>query len=163
MPEGLDKIQYFPLQEVKKIAQFHVKKFHDRVENKGIDAKGDQLPKYSEGYIKQLQADFRNKSGKRTKYAGISLETSSQKIAKRTFRLRGLTMKNFRVREVKKDSYQIGWDGEAAGIVEENMARGRDVGSGIPDDEFQWVLRQFGDVVENQFKQLKDKTVIVGK
>lgn len=148
------------------IASKHVTLFKQRVTGKGKDANGMPFPAYSDAYLDKLQNDFRDESGKRLEgYEGLALDTSAQKISKRLFNLRGLTMRNLRVRRVKGDWYMIGWDGEAAQIVEQNQNRRkkRDIASDIPNDEFNRVVQMFGKVFDDEMRAVRDKTIYVGR
>ena len=89
------------------------------------------------------------------------MTTSGVKIAKRQFTLRGLTMRNMRIRGVKTNSYTIGWDGEFADIVDYNANRKRDI-TNIPSKEVDWVLSKLGILIDKEFARVKDKTVKVG-
>ncbi len=136
MDKNIKKIKFFKNKELAKVAAQHLARFKKRVTKDGLDKSGMQFPTYSEDYLDQLQSDFKNEDGDRPKHLrGVSLNTSPTKIAKRQFQLRGNTMRNLDVRKVETDSYTLGWDGEAAEIVEVNAARKkkRDVINDIPD------------------------------
>lgn len=139
------------------VAKKHMAVFIRRVTREGIGAKGNRLPKYSKKYMEMLQADMRNDAGERMpQYRGASLETGADKISRRLFVLTGRTMSNFRFRRYTKNSYELGWDGEAAGIVQENYMRGRDVMSDIPEAEKKTVSGLISEEIKRQLtKQLK--------
>lgn len=163
--KNLDKIKFFDPKKIRKIAADHTSLFKKRV-RAGRDKDGNQLPKYSAGYIKSLRRDMkRAKDGKRYKgLEGIGLETSGSKIAKRPLILRGLTMKNLEPRKHGSDFYEIGWDGEAASIVDWQAEKGRDIINDIPDDEMQRIVSWLGDAVEDEWKKIPNVTTIrVGK
>lgn len=162
---GLENVKILPPQEVQKIANEHLSVFSRRVGSEGIDADGKQLPEYSDWYTKLIVAGFRNKDGSRMKgYEQIALESSAQKLAKRNFRLRGFTMKNFRVRDYQADQYVLGWDGEAARIVDKNFERGRDIISTIPDNEKEFIADRIATSIDKELKRkLKDVKIVVGR
>lgn len=163
MKNNLKKIEYFPIEDVKKIAALHQTKFYKRVAEQGKDKDGNQLPEYSESYLDFLQSDAREGGKRIGGLKGISIDNSPAKIAKRKFRLRGRTMSNFGVRDIQKDEYQLGWDGEAAGIVEINANRRikRDI-IGVPDKEMDWVVNLLGKSFDRQINKVKNITVNVG-
>lgn len=161
-PQQID-IKFFPVSQLKKIAALHVTKFKRRVTRDGLDKNGNPFPEYSEAYLEFLRNDGKEEGKRRGDVAGVSLTVNPEKIAKRQFILRGLTMRNFRVREVRQDSYTLGWDDEAAGIVEANANRRkkRDI-IGVPESEMNWVVDQLGGLVDKEFEKFKDVTIKVG-
>ena len=51
-----------------------------------------------------------------------------------------------------------------AEIVEGNAKRGRDIASGIPDREFNQILKLFGNNIDKQFRsKLKNEVIMVGR
>lgn len=159
--KNLDKLKYFDPKRLTKIANLHVGKFFLRVTKEGRDYKGNQFKPYSKDYLKLLEKDFRKKNGGRyAGYEGIALNTSGEKRSKRPLELRGLSMNNLRVRGSAKDSYTIGWDGEPAAIIEGNARKGRNVIDDLPPDEWQWVVDQLGDAVEDEWKKVPNVTRI---
>lgn len=158
---GLEKVKYFDPKELKRVASEHVRYMFNRVTGKGQDGYGRRFKKYTESYSDLKSADFRSEDGKRYGgYKGIAL---NNQVSPPNFLLRGLTMKNLRFRKATKNYYEIGWDGEAATIVEGNAGRGRDIASNIPDHEWQFVLKRLGVAVEKEYQKLKNVTVVIGK
>ena len=160
---NIEKVKYFDPKELSRLADNHVRIMNRRVTQKGQDADGKRFPNYTEKYEELKSSGFKGKSGKRMNITGIRGAGLSRQVNPPDFRLRGLTMKNLRRRKVGRDYYEIGWDGEAALIVEGQMSRGRDIASGIPDDEFNVVLRSLGKIVEREHKKIKSVTITVGK
>ncbi len=158
---GLEKVKYFDPKKLKRVAVEHVTFMNKRVTKRGIDGFGRKFKKYSKGYEDLKKNDFRTEDGDRYRgYEGIALNTQ---VSPPNFQLRGLTMKNLRQRKVGKDFYEIGWDGEAAAIVEGNASRGRDIANEIPDLEYKWVLGKLGIVIEKEWKKIKNTTISVGR
>jgi hypothetical protein len=159
---GLEKVKYFDPKELKRVASEHVRYMNDRVTVKSQDADGTKFPEYTKDYADKKAVGFGTdtKGGRKggLKQMGLSRQTHPP-----DFRLRGLTMKNLRFRKASKDFYEIGWDGEAAAIVEGNAGRGRDIISNIPDHEWQFILKRLGISVEKEWKKLKNVTVVIGK
>lgn len=166
MDKNLSKVKIFPREDIKKIAADHLTIFKRRVTVQGRDKDGQAFPAYSDSYRERLESDFKDESGKRYKgYGGISLTTGGAKIARRQFLLRGLTMKNLAFRKCGTDYYIIGWDGEAAEIVEQNARRRknpRNIADGIPNSEFDMILSWMGKSIDKQWKKIKNKTIRVG-
>lgn len=161
---GLEKIKLFPEQDVRTIANTHLGVFYKRVAQYGLDYQGQKFPPYSEAYEKLLVKNFRKKDGSRYKgFEQIAISSGQEKIARRQLVLRGLTMKNLRLRRVGKDFYVIGWDGEAASIIDGNAGKGRDVMSGIPQKESDFVAKQFTHSIDKQAAKLKNIKIRVGK
>ncbi|KPK95799.1 hypothetical protein AMJ80_03560 [bacterium SM23_31] len=154
--KGMEKVKYFNPLDLKRIASEHITKFNQRVITKGEDARGRKFKKYSKQYAKLKANRFKTKSGK--SYKGVP--TVASQLSHPDFVLRGLTMKNLRFREAGKDYYIIGWDGEAAAIVEGNQSRGRDIASTIPDEEFNWILNRLGKTIEKEWKKIKNVTTV---
>ena len=167
MNKNLAKIEYFPIKDITKIANEHAGVVKARVTDKGQDYKGNQFPAYSQGYTEALQRDMKIKRGPRKGQRhkgleGVGLNTSGTKIAKRQFSLRGLTMgPGFKVRKVEKDSYTLGWDGEAAMVVDAHKDK-RNVIDGIPDKEHDWVVNRLMKSIDRQWDKVKDITIKVG-
>lgn len=152
---NLNKIKMFTPSRLRGVAERHKALFFDRVTEKGLDYKGRPFPKYSKAYLKLLGKDYRKESGERYKgFENLPLSTSGQKIGKRQFNLRGLTMANFRVRKVNSDGYYLGWDGEPAAIVEGNAKKGRDIINDIPDSEKEFVVKELGLLVDKEFDKI---------
>ena len=154
--KGMDKIKIFPKEVMQKLAIRFVGVFSKRVTVSGIDAHGKPLPPYSEGYRKLLESDFKGKDGKRYKgYGGISLTTGGGKISRRPFILRGkgITVSGLKHRKSDNDSFNVGWRGIDASVVEGNAARGRDIISDIPDNEKEWMTIFLANNVEQQYRQ----------
>lgn len=166
MNKHLPKVKIFDPKYMMKLAARHVTVFNNRVTKKAEDAEGDPLPEYSDSYQKLLRKDFKKKDGSRYKgYQGYSLTTGGDKIARRPFRLRGLTMRNLKARKAGSDYYEIGWTGNPALIVQGNKDRDenpRDIISDIPDKEWQWVLRQLGKGLDKEWAKLKNVKIKVG-
>jgi hypothetical protein len=140
-----------------RVAELHKGKLLIRVTKKGLDYKGRQFKKYSRWYEDLLRRDFRTKTGKRVKgYQGISLNTSANKINNRVLELRGLTMANFGTRPVEwtGEGYIVGWTGEAAELVIKNADRGRDVMSGIPQDEYNFIFKELEKIIDRAIKKI---------
>ena len=154
---GFDKIQFFDTKRMRGVAEREKSRFVVRVTEKGQDAKGRAFKKYSKSYTRLINDNFQKKSGGRLKaYQGFPV---GGKTTKPVFALRGLTMSNFRVRKVVKDGFILGWNGEAAEIVDGNQKKGRDI-VGIPDKEFNEVLKDLGLAVDKEFKKIPNRTVI---
>ena len=165
MDKHLSKIKFFENKELARVAAKHLARFKKRIGTDGLDKNGQQLPPYSEAYLDKLQSDFRDENGKRIAgYEGLALNTSPAKIAKRQFSLRGNTVRNLTVRKVESDSYTLGWDGEAAEIVEKNAGRKkkRDVINDIPDAEYKFIMKELGIAIDKEFAKVKSKTIKVG-
>ena len=167
MNKNLAKIEYFPVKDMLKIAGEHVTVFRKRVEVEGRDYQGKRLPAYSDGYKEALQRDMRIKRGDRKGQRhkgleGIGLTTNAQKIGRRQFKLRGFTMSNLTKRKATKTYYEIGWDGEAASIVDWNKDKGRNIVDGIPGKEFDFIINLLGKSVDKQWAKLQSKTIRFG-
>jgi len=167
LKKNLSKIKLFPVSEIKKLASKHLAVFKKRVTRDGLDYKGSRLPVYSEGYKEALQRDMRIKRGKRQGQRhkglqGIALTTSGQKIGKRQFTLRGLTMSNFSACGAKTNEYILRWDGEAAAIVDWNASKGRNIVDDIPFKEWEFVLNSLGISYDKQMAKIKNIVVKVG-
>lgn len=148
------KVKFFNPKRLRRVAERHKSMMYERVLS-GKDYRGRQFPKYSKGYNKLLRKDFRKKDGQRySRYAGVPLTTGGNKISQRPLNLRGLTMSNFRVRSVRKDSWISGWDGEAASIVEGQARKGRDVISDIPNNEKDFVVRELGFLIDKEIDKI---------
>ena len=165
MNKHLAKIKIFDPKELRKVAGMHTTVFVDRITNKALDAKGKPLSRipYSDGYIKNIKNKFKKKDG--TGYKGYENVTTEGKIHRKPFYLRGDTARNLKPRGIGSDYYEIGWDGEAAEIVEGNMNRSkhkRDVGSDIPDKEWKWVMSQLGLKIDKEWKKVKNVNITVG-
>lgn len=151
---NFDKVEIFNTSVLRRVAERHLSLMYQRVLN-GRDYRDRQFPKYSSGYEKLLGNDFRKKDGTRyARYRGLPLTTGGNKIAKRPLLLRGLTMGNLRVRSVRKDSWVSGWDGEAGGIVEGQARKGRDVISGVPESEEQFIIRELGKALDKEIDKI---------
>jgi len=162
---GLSKLKYYPRKVVKQISAKHLTLFKRRVVTEGRDAKGKEFPEYSTKYKELKASGMKKKSGGRLKgYEGIRISTE---VNKPNFKLRGLTMINLRKRNIKPQSYKLGWRGEAAAIVEGNADRikkKRDIINDIPDDEMNKVVRMLANAIEKQHrKHLKNIKVVAGK
>ena len=162
MNKHLAKIKLFDPQQMMKVAAKYTTVFTDRVTDRAEDGKGKKLPEYSEGYRKLIEKGFRKKDGTRYKgYGGYSLALQG-KIANRPFRLRGLTMRNFKARKADSDSFSVGWTGNPALIVQGNKENGRDIISDIPDREYKWILKQLGVAIDKEWKKVKNVNITVG-
>jgi len=159
----LSKIKYFDRNGLSKIAAEHITKFKQRVTQRGLDKDDQPFPKYSDSYMDFLLSNGKTNGKRKANVKGLPLTVNPTKIARRLFFLRGLTMRNFRVRGVSTDNYTLGWDGEAAGIVEANAGRRvkRDI-IGVPDSEMNWVLSRLGKLIDKEFAKIKSKTIKVG-
>ena len=166
---GLEKVQFFPVDGVRRIAVEHVSVFSRRVFRNGIDSDGKQLKPYSKKYQDMIASDFRDESGSRLEgYRDVSIESAPRKIAMRNPVLTGKTARNLRVRNVKSDQYSLGWDGEPAQIVQELAGMGRDIaglggGDPVPAKEQQFIVERFARLVDKEFRKLKDVKIRVGK
>ncbi|GAG06025.1 unnamed protein product [marine sediment metagenome] len=156
---GLEKVKYFDPKRLKNIAVRHVTKMYKRVVDQGKDARGKGFKGYTPEYQKLKDRRFKKKDGQ--SYKNVPVFASENK--REDFVLRGKTMFNLRERGVGKDYYNIGWEGEAAAIVEGNASRGRDIINSIPDDEFVWVTKELGIAIEREWKKLKNVVITVGK
>ena len=163
--KGMDKIKIFSPDIFKKMSVKYIPMFRKRVTKNALDAKGNPLPPYSEGYKKLLKKDFRKKDGSRYKgYTGYPLTTGGSKISRRPFILRGkgITMTGLKYRKADSDSITIGWRDPDAQVVEGNEARGRDIISDIPDKEKKWIADFLASNVEEQYrKKVKDMKITV--
>jgi len=158
---NLDKIKLFDPRRLRGVAEQHRKIFHTRVTEKAKDYQGHGFKKYSESYDKRLSTDFRKKDGSRyAGYQGVQLTTSGTKRNKRQFLLTGKTMDAFHVTKVAKDHYVLSWSGEAAGVVDGNAKRGRNIIDGIPDNEMNRVVGWLGKLVDKEFEKIPDVTRI---
>ena len=168
MDKHIKKIEYFPISDMRKTASKHLSVFKTRATRQGQDYKGRQLKTYSKGYTEALERDMRisrgPRKGQRHKgLQGIALETSQKKIARSLFTLRGLSMgPGFGVRRVAKNYYIIGWDGEAATIVDYQAKKGRNLKDDIPDKEYKLIIGMLGKSVGKQWSRVKNKTIRVG-
>jgi len=168
MNKNLGKITYFPLSDIKNVASKHISVFKTRVTNKGLDYKGKQLPGYSDGYREALERDMRIKRGPRKGQRhkglqGVSITTNGRKIANRQFHLRGLTMgPGFGVRKVATDHYVLGWDGEAAMIVDYHASKKRNVIDDIPGDEYDYIIAMLGKSIDKQWAKVNNIKINVG-
>ncbi len=174
---GLSKVKYFDPKYVLKIAQQHVTLFHKRVFADGEDKNGRQFEKYSPGYEEAIKRDYTYKRGsKKGKHwdslEGQSTVSGANKISKRFPRFTGKTAMAFRasgnkgVIAHKKDYYEIGWDESEAATIALRLSKmepKRDFVSGIPDKEFETILKLYGITAEKEWKKLKNVTVVVGK
>lgn len=156
MKNNFDKVQFWQPNILKGIAERYRGVFIQRVRD-GKDYKGQRFKRYSSGYTKLLQNDFRKKSGGRYKgYEGISLETGGSKTSKRPLFLRGISVPAIKVKKATKDSVTIGWDGEAGAIIEGQANKGRDIINDIPPKEKTWWIRELGKEIDKQFKKIPD-------
>jgi len=158
---NMDKIKFFEIKGLRRVAERHRAKFICRVTEDGKDYRGSNLPRYSKEYDERLRKDYRNKDGRRySGFEGISLTTSGAKRSKRQFILTGNTMSNFHVSKVARDHYVLSWNGEAGSIVDGNAKKGRNIKDGIPDDEMAFVTREVGFLVDKEFKKIPNITRI---
>lgn len=155
---GLENIEYFPIKDIKQLAQYHVSIFNIRVK-KGVDARGRYFPNYSSDYEYLKSRGMKGKRGKKLKpYRQISIR--SRQTRPPDFTLTGRTMVNLRERKHGKDFYVIGWDGEAAEIVQGNQGKGRDIASDIPEKEMKFMLNALNRVIQKEWNK-KIKSVKV--
>jgi|GEM_PF-1707017 len=165
---NIEKIKFFDPKVIKNVQAKHLALFKDRVTEKGHDKDGKQFPKYSKGYIEALERDMRikrgpRKGGRHKGLGGISLTTSGEKISRRQFRLRGITMgPNFKLGKHGSDYYELTWAGEGAQIVQWQAEAGRDVINDIPDKEWNRIVDMLGDNVDKQFNAIKNVKIRVG-
>jgi hypothetical protein len=169
--KGIENVKYFDPKKLREIAVKHVRILNKRVTVDSQDAEGTRFPAYSKEYA-ELKARGFTRTTEKTKTGKIKKKQSRLKgfkniaLNKQTnppnFLLRGLTMKNLRDRSAGRDFYEIGWDGEAAAIVEGNASRGRDIMSGIPGKELQQILVWLGGVVDEEWKtKIQSQTIVI--
>jgi len=161
-----EKIKFFPIEGMRRIAQKYYGVFVKRVTIEGKDYQGNQLPPYKPSYKKMLEKDFRKKSGGRIKgYEGVSLTTGDAKIARRPLKLRGLTMGPglFKIGAVTNSAIEFEWSGEAGMIIEAQAEKGRNVIDGMPAKESAMIEKWIGDLYDEQEKKIPNVTVIRGK
>ena len=152
---NFNKIKFWEPNKLRGLGERYKTIFIDRVEDQGKDYRGKQFPRYSKGYAKLLAKDFRKKDGGRYKgFEGMALTTGGSKVSKRQFKLRGLTIANFRVKKVTTDTVTMGWTGEAGAIVDGNAKKGRNIIDGIPSKELSWWVKELGKLVDREYKKI---------
>ena len=169
---GFEKIDIFPLKDMKQAGLFHHRLVYERI-TRGKDAEGERMPEYSEKYATLKARGFerttKRSGNKGTKIKSMKNRSVSRQVSPPDFRLSGNTMVSFQKRkadEVTKDSYKLGWDGEAAQIVKwnaERTSKKRDVYTTVPDDELKRVADKLTTDLQKQFNRtIKDVSLVVG-
>lgn len=154
---GLEKVDLWPVKDVQQVADKHVTKIRKRVEDRGKDFQGRQFKPYSRKYRELKARDFRKLDGGRYKgYEELATVTSTSPP---NLRLTGRMLRDLRRRSATKDKYSIGWRGEPAEKVKWNKEMGRDIISGVPDDELDWIANQLGMEADREFRRKLKKHV----
>ncbi len=142
---GLSKMTFFSRRTMKQIAKNHIGIFRRRVSS-GMDYRGKAFPAYSDRY--QLKKE---KSGR--------LTPGKAGLKGHWFVWSGHTLMNLKLGQYNKRLYNLVFDGEAARIVRGNADRKkkkRDIISGIPKKEHNFLFGQYTKDVKKQIKKLKD-------
>jgi len=144
-----------------KVAAEHVPRFVKRVQQ-GRDYEGRTFKGYTSKYAEYKSRGMKGKRGKKLKaFKGVSI--TSKKINPPDLTVTKLTLRNLKARKWSDHEYTIGWDGEAAEIVE-GLSKKRDIISGIPDSEFNWVVdRLLEEGFDKPWKKIKNVKIRVGK
>ena len=158
---GLEKLKFYPVDLVKKMASYHIRIFKERVKG-GKDKDDSPFRPYSRKYAEQKQRGMTGLSGKKyERYRGIPINTQTSP-PNYTLRGKGMTLSAMRFIDIDSDSYKLNWTGEPALIVQGNKERGRNI-LGVPKSEINKIVKILGKETEKQFrKKLKDITVRVG-
>ena len=160
---NLEKLKFFDVKTVKKMASYHLRIFKHRVEVQALDKDGNAFPPYKEPYKSQKARGMTKLSGGRYKsHANQPIKNTN--VSKPTLVLTGRTMmgaRGMKKFDEQKDGYRLGWSGEREKIIKGNAARGRDI-LGAPSGEMEKVVRELGNLTEKQMKQIiKNVTVRV--
>lgn len=158
---GLEKIKLFEASALRKLANYHLGIFYNRVTG-GYDAKGKRFKPYTKEYTKMKIRGMEKLTGKgrRKGYEGISL---SRQISPPDFRLRGKTLENNRVKKIEKDFYTIGFTGDYSDIVKGNEERGRDIWTDIPNKEKDKLCNMLVGIINDEIKsKIKNVTINLG-
>ncbi len=142
---GLSKMKFFNKPTMKHIAKNHIGIFRRRVSS-GMDYRGKAFPAYSDNY--QLKKE---KSGR--------LTPGRAGLKGHWFVWRGLTLTNLHLGTYTNRYYNLMFTGEAADIVRANADRKkkkRDIISGIPKKEHNFLFGEFSRDVAKQIKKLKN-------
>ena len=143
-PMGLSKMEFFKRFTMKQIAERHIGIFRRRVSG-GMDYRGSAFPPYSDKYFIKKQESGRLTPG-RAGFGG------------HWFIWSGHTLMNLKLGQFGKHVYNLVFSGEAADIVRANADRKkkRDIISGIPKKEHDFIRGEFTKDVAKQIKKLKD-------
>ena len=160
---GFEKVKVYPVAAMKKLADLHTTVARSRIFDKNIDHTGRKLKGYTPKYAELKRGDFRRRDGQRYKrYKAVSLNNEAGLHA--NLQLTYKTQRNFKRHGYNKSSYQLGWKGETATIIDGQKDQGRDITSGIPRKELNWARDQLVKIMDKEFKKkLKDVTITVGR
>ncbi|HEY4756309.1 MAG TPA: hypothetical protein VIH28_09660 [Ignavibacteriaceae bacterium] len=135
---------------------------------KGKDRNEKRFPAYDPDYAELKRRGFtrltKRTGAKGTKYkaySGISLE---RQTSPPNFMLTRKTMNDLRIRLVTDQFVDIGWGGEAGGVVDAHEERGKYKVAGFSDKEQNRIVKMVGDEVERNWNtHVKNVIINVGK
>jgi hypothetical protein len=116
----------------------HIPVYKERVK-RGIDAGGQAFPRYSGKYAEHKARWFTRKDGKTRLKSYKQLPITSNETKTPDFTVTGLTLKNAKPTKVNRHGWYLTYTGKAGDIVEGNAKRKRDIISGVPPKESQFI------------------------
>ena len=155
----MEKVKFFDLVLIKKVAVHHLTLFKHRIQVEGKDKTGARFRPYSQKYRERKARGFKKKDGSPSLAKAISGRALNTQISPPNFTLTGTTMRSVEIENERSDGYSFTWGGEPGLIVEGNMEKGRDI-VGVPGNEADKVLRFLGIKMEQYLnKTIKNVTV----
>lgn len=140
----------FPIVPILKRASLrHLRIFKDRIK-RGVSASGKKFSPYSKQYSEIKARRFERKDGKgRLKsYSQKSIESSQ--INPPDFTATGLTLRSVKRHKVSERGWYLTFEGQAGDIVEGNKRYGKDIISGVPKKESDFVA----NYIEKEFMRI---------
>ena len=168
---NIEKLKFYPVKTVEKLASFHLRLFIDRVFFKGKDKDNNSFGGYkSEQYVDMKSRGFVKKRG-RGRYKGyVEQPIESTQTGKVDLKATGKLWKATHAYDEDTNSYRIGWDEnrdkkfktENVQIVQGQKKQGRDI-LGVPDSEMEKVVNQLGNFTEKLINKIvKNVNIRVG-